>query len=270
MRRTNKRPLAAGLIALGLFSSGLALAAKGLDTIHLRAGGEVRGTIVTEDPKKGVTIKLPDGKTRKLRAAEIEKIDHGEEEPPPEPPKAEPPPPPPPPPAAEPPPAEPAPPPASDSSSGTEPGGPMMANLKLGPQIFLGAFGTTTFALEAEFGYAIFKGGYLTVTPQFAFGTVSFVTIPAGFQYDIKVKDIGIPVDNLYLYPHLSLGVAFGLGNASGAGAAFALIPEIGVKYQITKLIHAGFEPFSTPVYIGGNGGTLTTYRLALYGGVDF
>jgi hypothetical protein len=45
-----------------------------LDTVFLTNGGRLRGVVFDEDPHAGVGIKLPDGATRRLKAAEVKKI----------------------------------------------------------------------------------------------------------------------------------------------------------------------------------------------------
>lgn len=55
----------------------IASAAPTLDTVFLRNGGRVRGTVVEEDPSRGVSIQLPNGEFRKLLPAEIARVEYG-------------------------------------------------------------------------------------------------------------------------------------------------------------------------------------------------
>jgi hypothetical protein len=56
----------------------LAGAAPVLDTVFLRNGGRVRGTVVEEDPARGVSIQLPTGELRTLLPAEIARVEYGD------------------------------------------------------------------------------------------------------------------------------------------------------------------------------------------------
>jgi hypothetical protein len=47
------------------------------DTVILKNGGRVRGTVLVEDPGKGVTIKLADGTTRTVPAADVKNVQYG-------------------------------------------------------------------------------------------------------------------------------------------------------------------------------------------------
>jgi hypothetical protein len=100
------RLFGAALLSVGLLAIAPDAAAQDLpDTVFLKDGGRVRGTIMVDD-SKGVQILLPDQSTRTYARGEIERIDYAEaqEEPSPDPePEPEP--------AAAPPPA---PPPLSD------------------------------------------------------------------------------------------------------------------------------------------------------------
>jgi hypothetical protein len=48
------------------------------DTIFLTNGGRVRGTIMVEEPGKGVTIKLADGTTRVLKSSEVLRVEYAQ------------------------------------------------------------------------------------------------------------------------------------------------------------------------------------------------
>lgn len=54
----------------------LAGADPGFDTVFLQNGGRVRGTIVEEDPARGVTIQVPGGEVRTLLPAEVSRIEY--------------------------------------------------------------------------------------------------------------------------------------------------------------------------------------------------
>jgi hypothetical protein len=56
----------------------IAAAAPALDTVFLRNGGRVRGTVVEEDPSRGISIQLPNGEFRKLLPAEIARVEYGQ------------------------------------------------------------------------------------------------------------------------------------------------------------------------------------------------
>jgi hypothetical protein len=47
------------------------------DTVYLKEGGFVRGVVLEESPTHGVRIQLPDGTTRTLDAAEIQRVVYG-------------------------------------------------------------------------------------------------------------------------------------------------------------------------------------------------
>jgi hypothetical protein len=47
------------------------------DTVKLANGGRVRGTVVEEDPQKGVTLKLGDGTLRKIPAKDVKQVEYG-------------------------------------------------------------------------------------------------------------------------------------------------------------------------------------------------
>lgn len=47
------------------------------DTVFLKNGGRIRGTVLVEDPGKGVTIKLADGTSRTLAPAEVKNVEYG-------------------------------------------------------------------------------------------------------------------------------------------------------------------------------------------------
>src|ERR1700710_1298319 len=59
--------------AAGLLSSGAALA-DDTDTVFLASGGRVRGKVMEEDPKTGVSIKLLDGTVRTLKPPEVKQV----------------------------------------------------------------------------------------------------------------------------------------------------------------------------------------------------
>jgi hypothetical protein len=60
------------------FAALLAAAAADFDTIFLKNGGRVLGTIVEEDPARGVSIRLPGGEQRDLKPAEVHRIRYGD------------------------------------------------------------------------------------------------------------------------------------------------------------------------------------------------
>src|SRR5512133_3945944 len=56
----------------------LAASAADLDTVFLNNGGRVRGTVVEEDPARGVSIQLPGGEQRTLQPGEVYRIQYGD------------------------------------------------------------------------------------------------------------------------------------------------------------------------------------------------
>ena len=58
-RARARRACGAVWLAVALAISGSAFAGD-LDTVFLKDGGRIRGTVMVEDPKDGVQIKLPD------------------------------------------------------------------------------------------------------------------------------------------------------------------------------------------------------------------
>jgi hypothetical protein len=47
------------------------------DTVLLKNGGRVRGTVMSEDPGQGVSVKLADGSVRAIPTAEVERVEYG-------------------------------------------------------------------------------------------------------------------------------------------------------------------------------------------------
>ena len=54
----------------------LAGADPGFDTVFLQNGGRVRGTVVEEDPSRGVTVQIPGGQLRTVPPAEVFRIEY--------------------------------------------------------------------------------------------------------------------------------------------------------------------------------------------------
>lgn len=52
--------------------------APNLDTVFLRDGGRLRGTVVEEAPGAGVTVQLVDGELRKVPAAAVVRVEYGD------------------------------------------------------------------------------------------------------------------------------------------------------------------------------------------------
>lgn len=72
-----KPHLIAALSAAVLAASTLASAGDADDTVLLGNGGRIRGTVMEQDPKSGVSIKLVDGTVRKLKASEVKAVEFG-------------------------------------------------------------------------------------------------------------------------------------------------------------------------------------------------
>jgi hypothetical protein len=62
---------------LSLLLAGPALADDVRDTIMLANGGRIRGTVMEEDPKAGVLIRLPDGTTKRIPDREVNEVVYG-------------------------------------------------------------------------------------------------------------------------------------------------------------------------------------------------
>lgn len=58
---------------------------KPLDQVNLTNGGLVRGTVMEQDPDKGVTVKMLDGTTKKIPAKQVKSVDYAPAAPPPAP-----------------------------------------------------------------------------------------------------------------------------------------------------------------------------------------
>jgi hypothetical protein len=56
----------------------LAASAADLDTVFLNNGGRMRGTVVEEDPARGVSIQLPGGERRTLQPGEVYRIQYAD------------------------------------------------------------------------------------------------------------------------------------------------------------------------------------------------
>jgi hypothetical protein len=139
--------------------------------------------------------------------------------------------------------------------------GSWLVGAGFGPAFAISGYGTG-FHLEFNASYAFKERLWGVFTPSFVFaGGGALITLPIGVQYDVAIPSI----PNLYIYPRFSIGVGFFTG---GGDAAFAIIPEAGIKYVIENKYFIGFEPFSLPIYIGS--GTVTLYRLNFLGGIYF
>jgi hypothetical protein len=141
-----------------------------------------------------------------------------------------------------------------------ESAGSILLGAGFGPAFAISGFGTG-FHLELNASYAFKERLWGVFTPSFVFvGGGTLITLPVGVQYDIMIPQ----VPNLYVYLRGSIGV--GIFAGGGGNAAFAIIPEAGIKYNIEGKYFIGFEPFSLPIYIGD--GTATLYRLNFVGGL--
>jgi hypothetical protein len=135
--------------------------------------------------------------------------------------------------------------------------GSIILGAGIGPAFSLSG-GSAGFGLLFDGSYAFADHLYGVFQPSFVFGGGTLVLLPVGVQYDIPIPS----VPGLYLYPRGSLGVALG-----GGSAAFMLMFEGGVKYNIQDKFYVGFEPFSLPIFIG-SGGTVAGYRLNFLAGI--
>jgi hypothetical protein len=140
--------------------------------------------------------------------------------------------------------------------------GAWLVGVGFGPAFAISGYGSG-FHLQFNGSYAFKENLWGVFTPSFVFlGGGTLITLPLGVQYDVAIPQ----VPNLYVYPRFSIGV--GIFAGGGGDAAFAIIPEAGVKYVIENKYFIGFEPFSLPIYIGD--GTVTLYRLNFLGGIYF
>jgi hypothetical protein len=144
--------------------------------------------------------------------------------------------------------------------------GPFSANVKVGPAIKASRRAVTQFAMQLELQYGLIEDddghptGYVGFAPQLQLGTDAIIVLPGTFQYDIH-----LPVENLYIYPRVEAG----LGMAPDADYyAFALQPEVGVKYQLHEHFHAGMEPISLAMFFGDP--VILQYRIYFTAGADF
>lgn len=80
--------LGAALVAATLPFATIAHAEEPIDTVVLSNGGRVRGSVLESEPKTGTTIRMLDGTTRKLKPAEVTRVEYGEDSAPAPPPPA--------------------------------------------------------------------------------------------------------------------------------------------------------------------------------------
>jgi hypothetical protein len=57
-------------------ASRAALAQVADDTVFLKSGGRIRGTVMVEDPSSGVRVKLSDGTVREVPAADVARVEY--------------------------------------------------------------------------------------------------------------------------------------------------------------------------------------------------
>jgi hypothetical protein len=53
------------------------------DTVYLKKGGRVRGTVLEDDPQAGIQLRVPDGTVRKFTSHELDHVDYAPTRPPP-------------------------------------------------------------------------------------------------------------------------------------------------------------------------------------------
>jgi hypothetical protein len=73
--------LSASVLAIGavLALASAAHAGDADDTVLLTNGGRVRGTVLEEDPTTGVRLRMPDGKVRTFKKAQVKSVKYGGE-----------------------------------------------------------------------------------------------------------------------------------------------------------------------------------------------
>jgi hypothetical protein len=182
--------------------------------------------------------------------------------------------------------------------------GSTMLNVKLGATVFAGDnhglyMEAWTFSLGFDLGRAVTRDrrGYLLIAPQIelrrgpTFTTRSpgnpvfqipitltqiAVSIPVGFQYDIRVGR----VRDLFVYPQALLGYTawmYWLSDATftPSGSHLAVHHRgmaalaLGLKYVVRRRINIGMEPIGLVLFFDERGAT-PTYRALVYAGIDF
>src|SRR5450755_532656 len=76
-----RRAALSGVLALTLLASTCPARADGEptappDTVVLKDGGRLRGTVIEEDPRRGVTVQLLDGTTRKVGKSALDHVEY--------------------------------------------------------------------------------------------------------------------------------------------------------------------------------------------------
>ncbi len=202
---THSQPIAQVAIVLSalLLSTSPALADEPVDTVFLKKGGRLRGTVMEEDPRAGVTIQLADGTTRKLKRAEVESVQYAA--PTAAAPAA----------AAAPAPARPAARPAYSPSGYAQPGGPPSGATESPPSEPVGPLGE-----DAEGRYDRLAGS----------GVYAFAEIGFGYARAMKASPAPRDLDGLGLSGTAGVGLTIGSAVALGLGAFFSpiLTPEFG------------------------------------------
>ncbi|MET0385577.1 MAG: hypothetical protein ABW321_06445 [Polyangiales bacterium] len=67
------------VVCMGMcWSLSAAHAQDAVDTVYLKNGGRVRGTVISEEPDAGVTLKQIDGKTRVIPAADVKQVEYAQ------------------------------------------------------------------------------------------------------------------------------------------------------------------------------------------------
>lgn len=66
-------------LAVSMLVQGTAWADKPADTVFLKDGGRVRGTIMVESPTAGVQVQLPNGSLHQVAAADVDHVEYGDE-----------------------------------------------------------------------------------------------------------------------------------------------------------------------------------------------
>jgi hypothetical protein len=74
-RLPHRRASVAVTLCLSLF---LTNRARADDTVFLKNGGRVRGSVVEEDPQKGVRVKLQDGTLRTVTSGDVDHVQYGD------------------------------------------------------------------------------------------------------------------------------------------------------------------------------------------------
>lgn len=149
-----------------------------------------------------------------------------------------------------------------------------MANFKSGTAV--GAtISSLYYSMTVEFGITMVPKdrGYLIFPFTFDLtGSVSTITLPVGFQYDVPLR-----VKGLFLTPRISIGYSLTttptVNSMGGPDTTVVhggtVMLEAGLKYLLLSRVHVGVDCFSLPIRFSSTSATVG-FRMLLYGGLNF